>query len=178
MLLRVTVLTALLAVLLAGLVSGADRKTSPARRTSTQAQSGTPAAASSSTKGGVAPAGFEQFLPKKPEQVIYLSGHHDHKAKTKSCCYELNSPDEECPSLRQIKMMVVTSQDQATLQANAVSAADAAEQAHLKWRCCTKDFTARGTSDDLTYLHCHSNPGAQFWRVSSRNAFEYNSNWD
>jgi len=174
MLLRVTVLTALFAVLLAGLVSGSLHGNSPGTGTSAQGQSGTSATAPSSTKGGAAPPGFERFMPQKPSQVVYTPFRHDRKTNSNSCCYELNSPAEECPSLRPIKMMVVTSQDKATLEANA----DAVKQSHLKWRCCTDTYTARGTTGDMAYLHCHSKPGAQFWRISSPNALEYNPKWD
>jgi len=174
MLFRATVLTALLAVLLAGLVSGSGDGNSPRAGNSAQGQSGTSATAPSSTKGGVAPPGFEQFLPKTPLKVIYHPSHYGRSGISASCCYELDWPGEECPSLRPIKMMVVTSQSKDTLQANAVSGTDAVEQSHLKWRCCTNDHTMRGMADDKVYLHCHSNPGAQFWRVSSPNSFKYN----
>jgi len=182
MLLRIAVLTALLAVLLAGLVNGADKGTSSGAGTSAQGQSDTSEEAPSSAKGGVAPAGFEQFLPTKPSKVPYKRLGDDSMAKSNSCCYELIGPAENCPSPRSIKMMVVTSQSKDTLQADAVSGiravSDTLKRPHLNWRCCTNDHTARGVAIDHKYLHCHSNPGAQFWRVSSPNLFIYNPRWD
>jgi len=178
MLLRVTVLTALFAVLLAGLVSGSLHGNSPGTGTSAQGQSGTSATAPSSTKGGAAPPGFERFMPQKPSQVVYTPFRHDRKTNSNSCCYELNSPGEECPSLRPITMMVVTSQSKDTLQANAVSGTDAVKQPDLKWRCCTNDYIARGPARDQLYIHCHGKSGTQFWRVPSPNSFEYNQDWD
>jgi len=118
------------------------------------------------------------FLPKKPSNVYYSPFLDAGIDKVKSCCYELDSPGEECPSPRPIKMMVVTSQDKDTLQTDAVSGTDAVAWPHLKWRCCTNNFTARGASYDIEYLHCHSKPGAQFWRISSPNSFKYDPDWD